>query len=149
LTQTTIYFRYYVNQALSKAGLGDLLLDHLQLWQEQMGLGLTTWAEMPEPSRSDCHAWGSSPNIEFYRIVLGIDSEAAGFKRIRIAPALGTLKEASGSMPHPAGTIKTQYTLNAQGKLTARITLPPATSGTLHWKGKTYPLQEGSQVLSL
>ncbi len=149
LTQTTIYFRYYVNQALSKAGLGDLLLDHLQLWQEQMKLGLTTWAEMPEPSRSDCHAWGSSPNIEFYRIVLGIDSEAAGFKKIRIAPALGTLKEASGSMPHPAGTIKTQYTLNAQGKLTARITLPLTTSGTFHWKGKTYPLQEGSQVLSL
>ena len=54
-----------------------------------MALGLTTWAEMPEPTRSDCHAWGASPNIEFFRILLGIDSNAPGFKSIRIAPSLG------------------------------------------------------------
>ena len=70
LTQTTIYFRYYLNQALKKAGLGDRLLDNMQVWEDQMALGLSTWAEQPEPSRSDCHAWGSSPNIEFFRTIL-------------------------------------------------------------------------------
>jgi hypothetical protein len=60
-----------------------------------MALGLTIWAEMPEPSRSDCHAWGASPNIEFYRILLGIDSYAPGFNKIKIAPSLGELKEVS------------------------------------------------------
>ena len=109
LTQTTIYFRYYLNQALKKAGLGDRLLDNMQVWEDQMALGLSTWAEQPEPSRSDCHAWGSSPNIEFFRTILGIDSDGPGFSRILIEPSLGKLKEVSGTMPHPRGDIAVKY----------------------------------------
>lgn len=149
LAQATIYFRYYVNQALAKAGLGDSLLDNLQIWRDQMALGLTTWAEKPEPSRSDCHAWGASPNIEFYRILLGIDSEAPGFKKIRIAPSLGHLKEVSGTMPHPNGTITAAYKIDTEGNLTARLVLPTQTTGTFCWKGKEYPLKPGEQVISL
>lgn len=115
LIQVTIYFRYYLNQALNKAGLGDELLDHLQVWKEQMALGLTTWAERPEPSRSDCHAWGSSPNIEFYRIILGVDSDAPGFGKVCIAPNLGTLKKVSGIVPHPLGDIAVDYEVDKKG----------------------------------
>ena len=147
IAQATIYFRYYLHQALSKAGLGDLYLDNLQIWRDQMALGLTTWAEMPEPSRSDCHAWGASPNIEFYRILLGIDSDAPGFKKIRIAPSLGELKTVSGAMPHPQGSISVSYTLDKKKTLKAEITLPPQTSGTFVWKGKEYPLTAGKQTL--
>ncbi|MDR1980866.1 MAG: glycoside hydrolase [Tannerellaceae bacterium] len=145
LIQATIYFRYYVHQALSQAGLGDLLLDNLQIWRDQIALGLTTWAEMPEPSRSDCHAWGSSPNIEFYRILLGINSDGAGFKQIRIAPALGDLKEVSGTMPHPSGSITAAYKIDKKGTLSATLTLPPGTTGTFVWRGLTYPLKAGRQ----
>ncbi len=147
LIQATIYFRYYVHQALHTAGLGDELLDNMQIWRDQMALGLTTWAEMPEPSRSDCHAWGSSPNIEFYRILLGIDSEAPGFGKIKIAPSLGTLKNVSGTMPHPLGNITAGYTIDKKGTLTASLSLPPGTSGTFIWKGKEYALKEGKQEL--
>ncbi|MDH6304167.1 alpha-L-rhamnosidase [Parabacteroides sp. PF5-5] len=149
LKQATIYFRYYLHQALNKAGLGDQLFENLQIWRDQMALGLTTWAEMPEPSRSDCHAWGSSPNIELYRIVLGIDSDAPGFKKIRIAPSLGKLKEVSGSMPHPFGTVKASYSVDKKGKLTATLSLPSGTSGTFIWKGKEYPLSAGEQQIIL
>lgn len=145
LTQATIYFRYYVHQALSKAGLGDELLDNLQIWRDQMALGLTTWAEMPEPARSDCHAWGASPNIEFYRIILGIRSESPGFKKIRISPALGEIKEISGSMPHPDGKISVAYKVDKKGMLTAEISLPEGTSGEFVWKGNTYMLTAGTQ----
>ncbi|MDR1402240.1 MAG: alpha-L-rhamnosidase N-terminal domain-containing protein [Tannerellaceae bacterium] len=147
LNQATIYFRYYLHQALHKAGLGDLLLNNLQIWRDQMALGLTTWAEMPEPSRSDCHAWGASPNIEFYRILLGIDSYAPGFNKIKIAPSLGKLKEVSGAMPHPLGIITAEYAVDNKGKLTANLILPPGTSGTFIWKGKEYPLKEGRQQI--
>jgi len=147
LTQATIYFRYYVHQALDKAGLGDLLLDNLQIWRDQMALGLTTWAEMPEPARSDCHAWGSSPNIEFYRIILGIRSDSPGFKEIRITPSLGALKEVSGSIPHPDGTISASYKLMENGDLEATLSLPRTTKGVFVWKGKVYPLKEGEQKL--
>ena len=149
LTQCTIYFRYYLNQAMKVAGLGDLYLDNLQIWRDQMALGLTTWAEMPEPSRSDCHAWGSSPNIELYRIVLGIDSDAPGFSRVRIAPSLGELREVSGSMPHPNGEIRAAYQLDKKGKGKARLTLPEGTTGTFVWKGQSYPLHAGEQEVEL
>ncbi|GHU56975.1 hypothetical protein FACS189411_09140 [Bacteroidia bacterium] len=149
IAQATIYFRYYVHQALSKAGLGDQYLDNLQIWRDQMALGLTTWAEMPEPSRSDCHAWGASPNIELYRILLGIDSDAPGFQKIRISPSLGTLKEVSGTMPHPAGSITASYLIDKKGALKATLTLPQGTTGTFVWKNKEYPLKPGEQILTI
>ena len=149
LIQATIYFRYYLNQALNKAGSGDELLNHMQVWKDQMALGLTTWAERPEPSRSDCHAWGASPNIEFYRVILGIDSDAPGFRKVRISPNLGTLKKVSGTMPHPLGNIVADYTLSKEGKLTAMIDLPEATEGTFSWKGREYSLVSGHQILMM
>ncbi|MDR2118611.1 MAG: alpha-L-rhamnosidase N-terminal domain-containing protein [Tannerellaceae bacterium] len=148
IAQATIYFRYYVHQAMSRAGLGDLLLENLRIWRDQMTLGLTTWAEMPEPSRSDCHAWGSSPNIEFYRILLGIDSRAPGFRKIRIAPSLCGLKSVSGTMPHPSGSISVSYALDKKGVLKAVITLPPDTEGSFVWKGKEYALSAGEQTVT-
>jgi hypothetical protein len=148
IAQATIYFRYYVHQALHRAGLGDKLLDNLGIWRDQMSLGLSTWAEMPEPSRSDCHAWGASLNIEFFRILLGIDSQSPGFRKILIAPSPGELKTVSGSMPHPAGKIDVHYVIDKKGALNARLTLPEGTTGTLVWKGNEYALTEGEQVVN-
>ncbi len=147
LKQATIYFRYYVHQALNKVGLGDEFLDNLQIWRDQMALGLTTWAEQPEPSRSDCHAWGSSPNIEFFRILLGIDSDAPGFKKVRISPSLGSIKEISGTMPHPSGSIFVKYSVDKKGKLKAEFSLPTGIDGTFVWQGKDYALKTGKQEL--
>jgi hypothetical protein len=149
IAQATIYFRYYVHQALHRAGLGDLYLDNLGIWRDQMKLGLTTWAEMPEPSRSDCHAWGSSPNIEHFRIVLGIDSDSPGFRKIRIAPSLGRLTEVSGTMPHPLGSISAAYTVNKKGSLRATLSLPEGAGGKFVWKGKEYPLKAGEQIIAI
>ena len=149
LTQTTIYFRYYLNQALKKAGLGDRLLDNMQVWEDQMALGLSTWAEQPEPSRSDCHAWGSSPNIEFFRTILGIDSDGPGFSRILIEPSLGKLKEVSGTMPHPRGDIAVKYRVGKKGSLSAEITLPEGVEGELIWNGERKPLHGGFQQLTV
>lgn len=148
LTQTTIYFRYYLNMALKKAGLGDCLLDNMQVWDDQLKLGLTTWAEQPEPSRSDCHAWGSSPNVEFLRTILGIDSDGPGFSRVLIEPSPGKLKEVSGSMPHPLGDIAVSYHVGKRGDLFAEITLPDGVEGTFRWKGKSYPLHGGAQTIN-
>jgi hypothetical protein len=147
IAQATIYFRYYVHQALNRAGLGDRLQDNLGIWRDQMKLGLSTWAEMPEPSRSDCHAWGASPNIEFFRTLLGIDSAAPGFKKVRISPSPGDLKSVSGSMPHPSGSIAVDYTVDKKGALQAHVTLPAGVTGTLVWKDKEYPLAAGEQSI--
>jgi alpha-L-rhamnosidase len=144
LTQCTIYFKYYMHQALTKAGLGNDYIKWLDIWRDNIKMGLTTWAETSDlqNNRSDCHAWGASPNIEFYRIVLGIDSYAPGFSKIKIEPHLGDLKNASGEIPHPNGKVAVSYILN-NNKWQIKINLPQKTTGLLIWKGKKYALKAG------
>lgn len=148
IAQCTIYYRYYLHQAMAMAGLGDQLLDNLGIWQRQMALGLTTWAERPEPSRSDCHAWGATPNIEFLRMVLGIRSAAPGFSAVEIAPSLGQLQQVSGSVPHPQGDVTVSYQRRGQ-HLEAVITLPEGINGRFLWQGEDVVLHSGRQTVSL
>jgi hypothetical protein len=150
LTQCTIYFKYYLHQALIKAGLGDSYMDWLGIWYKNIAMGLTTWTEDSnvDYTRSDCHAWGSSPNIEFFRTVLGIDSDAPGFSKIKIEPHVGKLTTLAGEMPHPNGKIAVHYHLQ-NGKWTMNIHLPIKTSGQLIWKGKVYELKTGDNKLMI
>ncbi|MDF2433689.1 MAG: alpha-L-rhamnosidase, partial [Mucilaginibacter sp.] len=145
LTQCTVYFKYYLNQALIKAGLGNDYMSWLGIWRENIAIGLTTWAEDSslQTVRSDCHAWGASPNIEFFRTVLGVDSYAPGFAKIKIAPHLGTLTNVSGDIPHPDGKVSVSYKLQ-NSKWQINISLPGKTSGILVWKAKTYLLKRGA-----
>lgn len=148
LTQCTIYFKYYLHQALVKGGLGNDYLKWLDVWRNNINMGLTTWAEISDLpySRSDCHAWGASPNIEFFRTVLGIDSDAPGFRSIKIEPHLGDLTKVSGEIPHPNGKVSVAYTFD-KGKWTMKIALPAKTTGTFIWKAKKFPLKAGENLL--
>ncbi len=150
LTQCTIYFKYYMHQALVKGGLGNDYINWLDIWRKNIADGLTTWAEISDlaHTRSDCHAWGASPNIEFYRTVLGIDSYAPGFAKIKIEPHLGDLKKASGEIPHPNGKVSVEYIAD-KTVWKIKISLPQNTSGVLVWRGKTYPLKAGDNVFRL
>ena len=150
LTIASVYFKYYVYQALTKAGFGNDYLNWLGIWKQNLAMGLTTWAEIDDinRARSDCHAWGSSPNIELYRIVLGINTDAPGFAQVKIEPHLGTLTNASGTVPHPNGNIKASYILQ-NGKWNVDITLPQRTTGRFIWKSKEYPLKEGENKFLL
>lgn len=148
LTQCTYYFRHYLHSAVNMVGEGDRYLDLLGEWDKMLELGLTTWAETPEPSRSDCHAWSSSPNYELFRTVLGIDSAAPGFNRVIIRPYLGKLTQASGSIPHPKGEIAVSLKL-VGGKLNAEVRLPHDVTGEFVWRGSQQPLKAGLNKLSL
>ncbi|MEM1118856.1 MAG: alpha-L-rhamnosidase C-terminal domain-containing protein [Bacteroidota bacterium] len=150
LAPASIYFKYYLHQGLTKAGMGNDYLSWLEKWQENIAMGLTTWAETSElnTTRSDCHAWGASPNIEFFRIVLGVDSAAPGFSKVKIAPHLGTLKKIGGEMPHPNGLIKVNYEVTER-ILKIAINLPSNTSGTFVWKGNVYELEAGDNRLEV
>lgn len=150
LAPASIYFKYYLHQALTKAGLGNDYMKWLDKWRENMSMGLTTWAETSDLSstRSDCHAWGASPNIEFFRIILGIDSDGLGFNQIKIEPHLGDIRSIGGEMPHPNGKIKVFYEVGG-GRLKAEIILPENISGTFIWGGKSYPMSGGKNILEI
>jgi hypothetical protein len=143
LVQASVYFRYYLNAALRESGEGDRYLDALGEWRRMLDQGLTTWAEVADPSsRSDCHAWGASPNVELFRTVLGIDSAAPGFERVVVRPHLGRLARVSGSIPHPRGTVAVSLSVEA-GVLSAEVDLPPGVTGELIWRGERRPLAPG------
>ena len=144
LAPASIYFKYYLHQALIQAGMGDDYMKWLDTWRENINMGLTTWGETPDlnKTRSDCHAWGSSPNIEFFRTILGIDSDGLSFSKVRIEPHLGEIKNISGNIPHPNGTLAVSYQLE-NGKWTIQIDLPTKTTGVFVWKGKEMRLTEG------
>lgn len=151
MAQASIYFKYYVHLAASKSGLGNDYLKWLAKWDENLAMGLTTWAEMSDvaASRSDCHAWGSSPNIELYRTVLGVDTAEPGFKKVKIEPKLGELNQAAGTVPHPQGDIKVSYAKDKKGKWAVAAELPANVTGTLVWSGKNYDLNPGKNTIDV
>jgi hypothetical protein len=151
LVPASIYFRYYLHAALIRAGLGNEYLSWLDVWRKNIELGLTTWAETSqvESARSDCHAWGSSPNIEFFRTLLGIDSAAPNFRQVRIAPHLGDIKKIGGEMALPAGNLSVQYERRGADGLRATLVLPQGVTGTFVWNGQTHTLTSGTNQLNL
>lgn len=112
-----------------------------------LSLGLTTWAEQPEPSRSDSHAWSAHPNYDFLTTVAGIRPKDPGFSSITIEPHLGSLQHVKAAMPAAKGTVEVAYTTNGSG-VSAEISLPPSTSGELLWKGKAFNLHAGINKFS-
>ena len=112
-------------------------------------LGLTTFAEEPDPTRSDCHAWSSSPNYDFFATICGITPSKPGFSAVRIAPALGELNHVVGEMPHPNGIIKVEIQKDGSSGVLATIELPSNVPGVFSWKGKEVSLHSGIQKIKL
>ena len=146
LTQASYYFRFYLFRAMKKAGLADEYLNQLGPWRNMLKLGLTTWAETPEPTRSDCHAWSAHPNFDLLATVAGIEPAAAGFREVAIRPNLGSLPQLQATLPHPQGEITVAYRRNGRG-LIADVTLPGKLSGSFYWLGKSKALHPGHQRL--
>ncbi|MFA5326173.1 MAG: alpha-L-rhamnosidase C-terminal domain-containing protein [Prolixibacteraceae bacterium] len=140
LIQPTLYFRFYLTQALKKTGMADRYLSTLGPWYDMLKVGLTTFAEKQDPTRSDCHAWSASPNYDFLATVAGIRPASPGFKSISMEPALGELQFIKGKMPHPAGTIQFDLKRNGKAGITGEVFLPEGLSGDFIWNGNSIKL---------
>ena len=147
-TPASYYFRFYLARALNKTGLADRYLAELAPWREMLNEGLTTFAETPGDSRSDCHAWSAHPDFDLLATVAGIESATAGFEKVTIAPHLGDLHRLTASIPHPRGLIRVAYQREG-ARWTADVSLPPSVSGWFVWKGRRLPLHSGEQQLHL
>ncbi len=143
LVQATYYFRFYLHWAVRKVGLGDRYLDLLQPWREMLDLGLTTWAETPEPTRSDCHAWSAHPNIDLLATVCGIRPAEPGFRKVLVEPFLGELQRVNGVVPHPQGTIRVSLERAGSAGLRVVVSLPNGVPGVFRWRGQQRELHPG------
>ncbi|MDX2190699.1 MAG: alpha-L-rhamnosidase N-terminal domain-containing protein [Bacteroidota bacterium] len=149
LIQASYYYQFYLLQAMKKAKMSDLYLTKLDPWKKMLQLGLTTFAERDEPTRSDCHAWSASPVYDMLATVLGVEPGSEGFNTVKILPNLGYLDNARGSIPTPKGVITVSYIKNKSNTISASIYLPDNLSGTLSWKNDIIKLKSGKQVITL
>lgn len=129
----TYYFAYYKHQAMRPADY----LAQLEPWREMIENGLTTFAENPEPVRSDCHAWSAHPILGFFQIVAGVTSSAPGWRRARIEPRPGSLRSFDALIAHPDGDLRVAY----EG---GRLTVSTPVEAELHWQGKVGRLAPGT-----
>lgn len=148
MTAATYYFRFYLARALEHAGMGDRYVDLLGPWRQMLSLGLSTWAENPEPTRSDSHAWSAHPNYDLLTIVAGIRPKAPGFETVLIEPHLGKLQSVDAAMPTAKGLVHVQLKRAATGAH-GEIELPAGLQGDLVWKGRKYALNAPKQAFEL
>lgn len=144
LSAATIYFQHYLFEALGRAGRGDLVLERFEMWRGLVKQGFKTPIESPEPSRSDCHAWGAHPVFHLHATIAGVRPTSPGFRTVRIAPQPGPLQEIATELPHPRGVVKLNATF-AKGGVEATVELPPETSGVFVWGAREVPLKAGAQ----
>jgi hypothetical protein len=149
LEQTTIYFSHYLFEALRIIGATDYFYQRLSLWRDLAAGGFKTTLESPEPSRSDCHAWGAHPIYHLYATFLGARPAEPGFRSVRITPQPGPLTVLAGAFPHPSGEM-IEFDLRFDGdRMSGSIDLPAALGGSIAWRDEVVPLQPGHNEISL
>ena len=147
LTRATIYFSHYLFEALRVLNRADAIWPRLDLWFDLPARGLKTTVEMPEPTRSDCHAWGAHPLFHFHATFAGIRPVAPGFSQVEIKPQFGPLDFVRVTMPHPRGEISLDLRRNGD-EVCGEVTLPDGVSGNLVWNAQNLHLKSGTQKIS-
>jgi alpha-L-rhamnosidase len=145
---STYYFAWYLVRAFEHAGLQDRYFALLQTWRDLLKLNYTTWPESRGDTRSDTHAWSAHPTADLLGLVAGIRPAAAGYSRLRVAPALGHLTSLDATAATPHGPVTVRYRV-ANGRLAADITRPSALPGEFVWLGKSYLLTRTRTRLDL
>jgi len=159
---TTPYMRFYEMDALMRCGKAAEVLDDVKAyWGGMLDLGATTVWEQFDPNekglqhyamygrpfgRSLCHCWGAGPIYLCGRYVLGVKPTQAGYSKYEVAPQLGKLTSANGSVPTPDGDIKVAI---SGGK--CRVTSTCRGEGTLIFAGKTLtiPAYKGGEPIEV
>lgn len=149
LARATVYFRHYLFETWRVLHRPEEIYRTMDLWFGLKELGVYTVLEMPEPSRSDCHAWGSHPMIHALTTFAGIRPDAPGFAAVRIEPQPGSLRWISATMPHPSGaSISVALKQGEDGVWRGTVATPPLTPSTLVLNGQTVTWTGGPFVVA-
>jgi len=150
LIQGSLYFQFYIFEALATAHRSDLILNEMNRWSEMLEYGLTTFPEHGIESRSDVHAWAAHPLYHLLASVAGIRPGSPGFKTVNIEPHPGLIEHFSARAVHPEGLIEIEMEKQTNGGLcNVRVSLPQEIRGQLFWNGKSYTLEPGVSEFKL
>jgi hypothetical protein len=146
LAPVSVYFSYYLFETFRKKRRPDLVLEKMDYWKQMVRDGFKTPLEQPEPSRSDCHAWGSHPYFHFHATLCGIRPDAMHFSKVRIAPQPGSLKRLECRTPHPKGFIELDLTFEG-GECRGSVRLPEGAPGVFEWNNRILDLKAGVETI--
>jgi len=138
----TPYFQYYLFEALAVAGLGEQILEEMDLWRGFVAKGFKTPPEKEDPTRSDCHAWGSHPLYHLHASIAGIRPSSSGFKKVSISPAPGKLEFIRSEFPVQRGTIKLNLVFKGP-EASGTVTMPEGLGGDFYWGRQSVSLRSG------
>lgn len=146
ITRATIYFSFYLFEAFARHKALDRAYPRFDLWFGLRANGFRTTPEKPEPTRSDCHAWGAHPMFHVFASLCGIRPAAPAFERVRIAPQPCGNKTLRATMPHPNGDITVDLALGGNGGWTGTLATPEGVPAeallpdgrTLKWDGGAF-----------
>lgn len=105
----SVFFRYYLQQAMKLTGNGAMLFDGLRIWRDQLALGLTTWAEQPEPSRFGLPCVERQSEHRILQDHSGYRFRCPGIPAGEDRTLSGRFEAGFGAVPHPAGKIGVDY----------------------------------------
>jgi len=161
----SVYGAQYLLEALFATGREEAAIRLMASkgdrgWQHMIDLGSTmtleAWDPVVKPNLTWNHAWGAAPANIISRFILGVRSLEPGYRKILIAPRLGNLNWAKGTVPTPYGAVGVSW-LSAPPSLeievppgtTARVLLPPGLGRAVTLDGHSVAvgLEKDSPVL--
>lgn len=107
--QCSVAMMYYLFRALEKCGAYERTENLWENWKIMLRNHMTTCAEDPVRSRSDCHAWGALILYELPSVILGVCPAAPGYAKVEIKPHTEYLSYASGSVITPKGKVTVSW----------------------------------------
>lgn len=145
----SVYGAQYLLEALFGAGRDDYAVGLMtarttRSWWHMIELGSTmtleAWDARFKPNLTWNHAWGAAPANIISRFVLGVRPLEPGYRRMLIAPQLGTLTWARGKVPTALGPVMLRFEKTVGFK--AEIELPAGARADVE-----LPRGAGGQVL--
>lgn len=127
--ETSYVMKFYALRAFSIAGIYDRVYQRvLEPWRGMLAKNLSTWEEDWVTSRSDCHAWSSTPLYELTTEVAGLTAAEPGWQSIIFSPRIRLYREFDVEVPIGArGVARVQWQTDASsGKVQIHLTLPEA-----------------------
>ena len=127
------FMSYVVHDAVALAGLADRLPDLYRRWSEFLVDGYDTIGECWGWG-THVHGWSCTPTRDMIFYTLGVTPAEPGYTKARIAPRLGNVAWAKGTIPTPHGLLTVSITadlLTINSPIPMVIELPGQTSREL------------------
>jgi hypothetical protein len=149
----SVYGAQYLLEALFDArrdeyAIGLMTSKDERSWHHMIELGSTmtleAWDAKYKPNLTWNHAWGAAPANIISRYVLGVRPLEPGYKKILIAPQIGSLKFAKGKVPTPLGAVVVNV-----DRQKLEVEVPTGAEADVVIGGKTTHVGSGRTVIDL